>query len=122
MNVEEINAAKGAGVLTARNVDHVALTVPDLESACRFFVTHLGATLLYVEGPISRGEWMREHLNVHAAATCRVALLRMGPTCNLELFEYQSPDQNTVHPRISAPAGDNRAARPDGSTTTSPTT
>jgi catechol 2,3-dioxygenase-like lactoylglutathione lyase family enzyme len=101
LDIGEINASKGMGIPTARNVDHIALTVPDLESACRFFVTHLGATLLYVEGPISRGKWMREHLNVHRDATCHLALLRMGPTCNLELFEYQSPDQDTAHPRNS---------------------
>lgn len=113
MNIDEINSHKGDGIPSARNVDHVAFTVPDLESACRFFVSHLGAVLLYVEGPIRRGEWMRERLNVHAAASCRVALLRMGPTFNLELFEYHSPDQNTGMPRNSDIGGHHLALHVD---------
>lgn len=113
MNIDEINALRGEGIPTARNVDHVALTVPDLESASRFFVAHLGASLLYAEGPIKRGQWMREHLNVHPDASCRVALLRWGPTCNLELFEYRSPDQNTAYPRNSDLGGHHLALRVD---------
>lgn len=101
MNIADINRDRGPGIPTARNVDHVAFTVPDLETACRFFVTHLGAELLYVEGPIAKGAWMRERLNVDEDASCLVALLRLGPTCNLELFQYRSPGQNVVMPRNS---------------------
>ncbi|MBV8886414.1 MAG: VOC family protein [Chroococcidiopsidaceae cyanobacterium CP_BM_RX_35] len=38
-----------AGIPTARNVDHVGLTVPDLNQALTFFVDVLGADVLWVE-------------------------------------------------------------------------
>jgi catechol 2,3-dioxygenase-like lactoylglutathione lyase family enzyme len=100
-----VNQRRGQGVPTARNVDHVAFTVPNLDEAVRFFVEALGASLLYVEGPISRGPWMRANLNVDPAATCLVAMLRLGPTMNLELFEYQAPDQNMRLPENSDAGG-----------------
>ncbi|MFI1659877.1 VOC family protein [Streptomyces sp. NPDC020472] len=113
MNVEAVNALRGAGIPGARNIDHVAFTVPDLDAACRFFVAHLGATLLYVEGPIRRGRWMTDNLNVHSEAECTVALLRLGPTCNLELFTYDSPDHNPVGPRNSDVGGHHLAVHVD---------
>lgn len=101
MTPEEINRHRGSGIPTARNVDHVAITVPDLDQAVRFFVEALGASLLYVEGPIAEGRWMADNLNVDAAASCRIAMLRLGPTTNLELFDYRAPEQNRQVPRNS---------------------
>jgi alkanesulfonate monooxygenase SsuD/methylene tetrahydromethanopterin reductase-like flavin-dependent oxidoreductase (luciferase family) len=105
VNVSEINRRRGPGIPTARNLDHVAITVPDLEQAVTFFVEWLGASLLYVEGPIRRGPWMVENLAVPADAECRVALLRFGPTANLELFEYATADQRVQGPRNSDVGG-----------------
>lgn len=102
---EEINRHRGPGIPTARNVDHIAVTVPDLHQAVRFFVEALGGSLLYVEGPIAEGGWMVDNLNVDAAASCRIAMLRLGPTTNLELFEYQAPGQNQRIPRNSDVGG-----------------
>lgn len=110
---EEVNRRRGGGIPTARNVDHVAVTVPDLERAVRFFVEHLGASLLYVEGPIAEGEWMRTHLNVDPAASCRIGMLRLGPTTNLELFEYHAPGQNLQVPRNSDVGGHHLAIHVD---------
>jgi catechol 2,3-dioxygenase-like lactoylglutathione lyase family enzyme len=36
---------------------------------------------------------MSRHLGVHPRASCYVVLMRLGPTANLELFEYAAPDQ-----------------------------
>jgi catechol 2,3-dioxygenase-like lactoylglutathione lyase family enzyme len=102
---DEVNLRRGPGIPTARSVDHFAMTVPDLRQAVEFFVTALGASLLYVEGPIAEGPWMTDNLGVDAAASCLVAMLRVGPTTNLELFEYTSPDQNATMPRNSDVGG-----------------
>jgi catechol 2,3-dioxygenase-like lactoylglutathione lyase family enzyme len=39
------------GIVSARHVDHVGMTVPDLEEAIRFFEDALGGLLLWRVGP-----------------------------------------------------------------------
>ncbi|TDV56040.1 VOC family protein [Actinophytocola oryzae] len=91
------------GLPGATAVHHVAYTVPDLAQAVEFFVEVIGAELVYTEGPVQDGEgdWMTRKLAVDAAATARVAMLRLGPVTNLELFEYTAPDQRRQLPRNS---------------------
>ncbi|MCJ0871918.1 VOC family protein [Streptomyces sp. AP-93] len=93
--------AAPAGIPTVRRVDHFAFTVPDLDGAIAFFAELLGGELCYVEGPVedSEGDWMTRKLGVHPRASARVALLRVGPSTNLELFQYTTPDQRTRPPR-----------------------
>ncbi|MDH6135577.1 catechol 2,3-dioxygenase-like lactoylglutathione lyase family enzyme [Kitasatospora sp. MAA4] len=81
-------------------VHHVAYTVPDLEQAITFFTEALGAELAYRAGPISDpdGDWTTRHLGVHPRAVVRLAMLRLGPAVNLELFEYAVPDQRRALP------------------------
>ncbi|WP_405774057.1 VOC family protein [Streptomyces sp. NBC_01538] len=88
------------GVPTARRVDHVALTVPDLDDAVDFTVRVLGGELVYRLPPLSHDDdWMREHLDVHPRAAAEIALVRLGPTTNVELFAYSSPDNKASPPR-----------------------
>jgi catechol 2,3-dioxygenase-like lactoylglutathione lyase family enzyme len=91
------------GIPTARNVEHVAFSVPDLDTAVGFFVDVLGADELYRVGPFSdpAGDWMEVQLGVHPRASCEVAHLRLGPNLNLELFSWQAPDQRSEGPRPS---------------------
>lgn len=91
------------GIPTATNVDHVGITVPNLEEAITFFTEVLGADLLYRIGPVEdqNGDWMTTHLNVHPRASCHIAMLRIGPVTNVELFEYTAPDQNKTIPSNS---------------------
>ncbi|MEU4160882.1 TIGR03619 family F420-dependent LLM class oxidoreductase [Actinoplanes sp. NPDC026670] len=113
MDPAKVNRRRGAGIPTARGLDHVAITVPDLWAAVRFFVEVLGASLLYVEGPIRRGDWMTTNLAVPADASCRVAMLRFGPTANLELFEYEVAGQNRAVPLNSDVGGHHLAVYVD---------
>jgi catechol 2,3-dioxygenase-like lactoylglutathione lyase family enzyme len=82
-----------------RSMDHVAYTVPDLQQAVAFFVEHFGAELIFEDGPFrSDSDDMRERLDVDPDAGCRLAMLRLGSTTNLELFEYDAPRQRAEGP------------------------
>jgi glyoxylase I family protein len=84
-------------------LDHVGLTVPDLEEATRFLVDVLGCEYLYSLGPLrdDDGVWMRTHLNVDPRAVARVRFFRCGANPVIEVFEYSAPDQRTAPPRNS---------------------
>jgi glyoxylase I family protein len=84
-------------------LDHVGLTVPDLEEATRFLVDVIGCEYLYSLGPLAdeHGAWMQTHLNVDPRAVARVRFFRCGSSPVLEVFEYTAPAQRTTPPRNS---------------------
>lgn len=88
-------------------VEHVGLTVPDIEAATTFFVVVLGAELLFEVGPFSSDdEWMKEHLGVHPRAVIkRLRMLRLATGPSVELFEYAAPDQDPRRPGNSDAGG-----------------
>ncbi|MEU8539773.1 VOC family protein [Streptomyces sp. NPDC048717] len=92
---------------TARNVDHYAYTVADLETAVDFCTTVLGAEVLYRLGPVEEpgSDWMTRQLGVHPRASAQIAMLRFGPDANLELFQYTAPEQNTKAPEFTDVGG-----------------
>ncbi|MFE4513118.1 VOC family protein [Kitasatospora sp. NPDC056783] len=102
-----------AGLPTARAVDHYAFTVPDLNEAVAFFTDVCGGELCYREGPVEdpSGDWMTRKLGVHPRATAQVALVRLGPYSNLELFEYTAPGQVTSPPGPNEVGGHHLALR-----------
>lgn len=102
MTLADESAVHGtvSGVPGARRVDHVALTVPDLDVAIRFAVGPLGGELVYRLPPLAHDDdWMQRHLDVHPRAVAEIALVRLGPTTNLEFFEYKAPDHDGIPPR-----------------------
>jgi len=96
-----------SGLPGLRGTDHVGFTVPDLEAAVRFFVDVLGCERFYDLGPFrSDDDWMERHLNVHPRTVMKkLTFLRCGNGTNLEIFEYQAPDQRHVQPRNSDVGG-----------------
>jgi catechol 2,3-dioxygenase-like lactoylglutathione lyase family enzyme len=88
-------------------VEHIGLTVPNLDEATRFFSDLLGAETLYDVGPFeSPDDWMAAHLAVHPRARInKLRVLRVANGPVLELFEFTSPDQNTALPRNSDHGG-----------------
>lgn len=85
-----------------RGVEHVGLTVPDLDAAVRFFVEVLGCQPVMDELALDAAEdGVAEVVGVDRRAKARLRFLRCGHGSNLELFEYQAPDQATVLPRNS---------------------
>ncbi|GAB3491345.1 VOC family protein [Amycolatopsis cihanbeyliensis] len=89
------------GLPGARAVHHVAYTVPDLDQAVDFFVNVIGGELVYRLGPVEDpgGDWMSRKLGVAADASAHIAMVRLGPVTNLELFEYSAPGQSRSLPR-----------------------
>lgn len=88
-------------------VDHVGLTVPDLDAAVAFYTDLLGAIELYRLGPFDAAEiprmpdgrdWTEAHVNVPGARVT-IAMLHVSDHLRLELFRYEKP----VHARTEPP-------------------
>ena len=95
-----------------RGLEHVGLTVPDMDQALDFFDTVLGAETLYEIGPVSAADnWMAVNLGVAADAVIpRIVMIRvghLGPA--LELFEYEHPETERHPPPQSAVGGQHLA-------------
>jgi catechol 2,3-dioxygenase-like lactoylglutathione lyase family enzyme len=90
-----------------KGTDHIGFTVPDLDEAVAFFVDVIGCEPFYELGPFrSDDDWMAAHLNVHPRAVMkRLKFLRCRNGSNLELFEYEAPDQGRVQPKNSDVGG-----------------
>lgn len=100
-------AQNGPGLPGLRGTEHIGFTVPDLAQAVDFFVNIIGCEPFYELGPFAgEGDWMEKTLNVHPRAVMKkLQFLRCGNGSNFEIFEYSSPDQNTVQPRNSDVGG-----------------
>ena len=99
------------GIPTSRGVDHVGLTVPSLDEAIGFFESAMGCIHVYTAGPFNdpEGDWMTTTLAVHPRASLTLAMIRCGPTQNVELFEYDSPDEVLTPPKNSDVGGNHIA-------------
>jgi glyoxylase I family protein len=86
-----------------RRVDHIGLTVPDLDEASAFLVDVLGCEYLYTLGPFADdGTWMSEHLNVAPDTVMRrLHFFSLGGAAIFEVFEYEAREQATEPPRNS---------------------
>lgn len=95
------------GLPGMKGIDHIGLTVPDLDEAIDFFVNVIGCEPFYDLGPFqSDDDWMETHLNVHPRTVMkRLKFLRCAHGSNLELFEYSAPDQNLNPPKNSDVGG-----------------
>lgn len=86
-----------------RGIEHIGLTVPDMDAAIEFFETVLGCETIFEVGPLSStDDWMQVQLNVrHDAVIHRIVFLRCANGSNLELFEYEASDQAETPPKNS---------------------
>ncbi|MEL6233888.1 MAG: VOC family protein [Pseudomonadota bacterium] len=87
-----------------RGVDHIGLTVPDMAQAETFFSEVLGCEKATAFGPFrdDEGSFMADLLDVHPRAVInQITLMRCGFGANIELFDYDAPDQEQVRPRNS---------------------
>ena len=89
-------------------VDHIGVTVPDLEQARTFLVDVLGCEYMYSLGPFRSddSDWMRVHLDVDPRAVMeQLHFFRCGTQAIFEVFQYAAPDQRTEQPRNSDVGG-----------------
>jgi catechol 2,3-dioxygenase-like lactoylglutathione lyase family enzyme len=88
-------------------LDHIGLTVPDLEQAHAFFTGVLGCEYMYSLGPFQRDDsWMSEHLAVADDTVMReLRFYRLGGQAVFEVFAYEAADQVTAPPRNSDVGG-----------------
>ena len=103
-----MSASNGQGlprIPGIRYADHVAFTVPDLEEAVRFFIQALGAEELYRSTRGPDAEFMPENFAVPPDAHLTLAMLRMPPNLNVELFEWETAERRTEEPRPSDAGG-----------------
>jgi catechol 2,3-dioxygenase-like lactoylglutathione lyase family enzyme len=96
-----------AGIPGLRGSEHIGFTVPDIEQAHNFFAHVIGCEFVYKLGPWTReDDWFAAHLNIHPQSVLREIRFyrcKFGP--NFEVFEFESPDQNTTPPRNSDVGG-----------------
>ena len=89
-------------------VDHIGITVPDLEEASAFLVDVLGCEYMYTLGPFRHDDydWMREHLGVHPRAVMQeLRFFRCGGQAIFEVFQYSAPEQARQQPENSDVGG-----------------
>jgi catechol 2,3-dioxygenase-like lactoylglutathione lyase family enzyme len=102
----------GASILPAsadsipglRGHDHTGITVPDVKAATAFFTDVLGCSHAMSFGPFmdDKGTFMQDVVNVNPRAVIdEISMVRCGYGSNIELFQYQSPDQATTLPKNS---------------------
>jgi catechol 2,3-dioxygenase-like lactoylglutathione lyase family enzyme len=82
-------------------VDHIGITVPDIEQATAFFVDVLGCELLYERKPPGDNA-PQDRLGVPPGSRIRaVRFLRCANGASIELFEFYSPEQREEFPKPS---------------------
>src|ERR1700722_1506034 len=87
-----------------RGHDHTGITVPDVKAATAFFTDVLGCQHAMSFGPFmdDKGTFMQDVVNVNPRAVIeQISMVRCGYGSNIELFQYQSPDQAKTEPRNS---------------------
>src|SRR5687768_5444269 len=91
-----------------QHVDHIGITVPDLDAAVEFYCRVLGAKVAYTLGPFDASDmpkepdgrdWMQAHVDVKGAKLS-IVMLQIAPNLMFELFQYDKPlDRRQVPPR-----------------------
>jgi catechol 2,3-dioxygenase-like lactoylglutathione lyase family enzyme len=96
------------GNLGLVGVDHAGITVPDIDEAIAWFEDVMGCSAPLTFGPFSDpvGTFMQDLLGVHPRAVIeQITMIRCGRSANIELFEYDAPDQLQTFPKNSDWAG-----------------
>jgi len=91
----------GKGELGLVGVDHVGITVPDINQAVEWFEDILGAVAPLTFGPFE-GAFLEGALDVVPGTKIdQITVLRVGHSANIELFQYESRGQRRDEPRNS---------------------
>ena len=96
------------GQLGLVGMDHVGITVPNIDEAVAWFEDVMGCVAPLTFGPFSdpTGTFMQDLLDVDRRAVIhQITMVRCGRSANIELFDYSAPDQRTTFPKNSDWAG-----------------
>jgi catechol 2,3-dioxygenase-like lactoylglutathione lyase family enzyme len=93
-----VSDEQDSGRPNVRGIDHVGLTVPDLEEATRFLVDALGAEvtrdILKKSDPARDSAEVQRRLGIPSTVVQRaIRVLRLPDGLLIELFEYEGPEQ-----------------------------
>jgi len=108
MTLAAASLARADSLPGLRGHDHTGVTVPDMNQAVTFFTEVLGCKKAMAFGPFSdpKGTFMKDVLDVNPRAVItQITMIRCGFGSNIELFSYQSPDQQVVQPKNSDVGG-----------------
>jgi catechol 2,3-dioxygenase-like lactoylglutathione lyase family enzyme len=86
-------------------VDHVGFSVPDLDAAVEFFTAVFGAREPYRSSRRGEGRFMTETFEAPPDSSFTLAMLRLEPSLNLELFQWEAPDRRAEMPKASDVGG-----------------
>ncbi len=94
-------------MIKVHGLQHIGLTVPDMDQAVRFFEGVFGAVEAMTTGPLQVDDsFMIRKLGVPGDRRIRdIRVLRCGNSCNLELFVYDGEPESTPIKRNSEPGG-----------------
>jgi len=81
-----------------RGINHIGITVPDIEAAKAFLIEALGAHLLYQsfgpQDPPRQGSEFERAVGAYPGTVVRAqAMVKIGTGPDIELFEMHGPDQ-----------------------------
>jgi catechol 2,3-dioxygenase-like lactoylglutathione lyase family enzyme len=89
---ERALAGLGRGELGLLGMDHVGITVPDINQAVEWFEDVLGAVAPLTFGPFPAGAFVASVVDVAETTSIdRITMLRIGHSANIELFQYSAP-------------------------------
>lgn len=100
------------------HVDHVSITVPDLDGAVDFYCRIFGAEIAYRMGPFDAAEmpsmpdgrdWTAAHVDV-AGAKLSIAMLKLASNLMIELFQYDKPTDARREPPRNCDIGGHHLA------------
>jgi catechol 2,3-dioxygenase-like lactoylglutathione lyase family enzyme len=97
-------AVLAQGLPGMRGHDHTGVTVPNMAEAVTFFTDVIGCKKVMSFGPFQddKGTFMKDVLDVNPRAVItQITQIRCGYGSNIELFSYNSPDQQHMQPKNS---------------------
>ena len=103
-----------------RGLDHIGITVPNLDKAIAFYLDAFGGRVLYRMGPLDSrdmpqddgGDWTAQFIDVPDARVT-FAGVRLAGTLLLEIYQYDRPSVASQPPRNCDLGGHHIALRVD---------
>ncbi|OHV35527.1 glyoxalase [Parafrankia soli] len=91
-----------AGLPTSHGIEHLNITVADLDEATAFFTDVFGCQTLYTMGPFEgrRGPFMRIIANADVRSVVHHVRVLRSPFLNIELFQVSTPRQRPLWPDL----------------------